>query len=197
MTNKLMMVLAMVALSACLVSGGCSRIDDSKVDSWKNMFKIPAGTDKNSSGDKSVPAPGLVVPGAEQVVVKLYFVEDKTQRLVMEERSIDKVTGIARQTMNELIKGPANAGLQPVIPAGTRLLDINVRADGLCIIDLSRGVGQVSNPRQGELMIDAIARTMGQFPSVNRVDFLVEGEKVGALGGVVDIALPVRAGPAE
>ncbi|MEQ8201277.1 MAG: GerMN domain-containing protein [Syntrophomonadaceae bacterium] len=193
MTKKLMMALAMVVLSACLISGGCSRIDDSKVDSWKDMFKIPTGSDKNTAGDKPVVASTIVDPGGEQVMVKLYFADGKTQQLVMEERSIGKVTGIARQTMNELIKGPSGPEHQAVIPVGTELLDINIKPDGLCIVDLSREVNQVSSPRQGELMVQAIANTMGQFPTVKEVSFRVEGENVSVLGGAVNVAQPVPA----
>ncbi|NLN86442.1 MAG: GerMN domain-containing protein [Syntrophomonadaceae bacterium] len=191
MTKKLMIALAMMILSACLISGGCSRIDDSKVDSWKDMFKIPTGRDKDTD-EKTIDFPTLVNSRAEQVMVKLYFMDDQAQQLVVEERSIDKVTGIARQTVNELIKGPSNPELQAVIPAGTQLLDINIKPDGLCIVDLSREVNQVSSPQQGELMVQAIANTMGQFTTVEEVSFLVEGENANVLGGVV-VALPVQA----
>lgn len=80
-----------------------------------------------------------------------------------------------------------------MVPAGTELLDINIKPDGLCIVDLSREVNQVSSARQGELMVQAIANTLGQFPAVKEVSFLVEGEKVSVLGGSVSVALPVQA----
>ena len=193
MTKKMMTLVAMVVLSVCLISGGCSKIDESKVDSWKDMFKIPTGSDKGTANDEPVLNPDLANPGVEQVVVKLYFADGQNQKLVTEERSIGKVEGIAQQTMHELIKGPSNQELQGVVPAGTELLDINIKPDGLCIVDLSREVNQVSSARQGELMVQAIANTLGQFPAVKEVSFLVEGEKVSVLGGSVSVALPVQA----
>ncbi len=192
MTKKFMMTMAMAVLAVCLISGGCSRIDDSKVESWKDMFKIPVIGDNSKSSDQPAMIPDLISPAVEQMVVNLYFVDSQTKQLVLEQRSIEKVEGIARQTMHELLKGPTRQGLQAVVPAGTQLLDINIKSDGLCIVDLSREANQVNSPQQGELMVQAIADTLGQFSSVREVSFLVDGEKVRVLG-TVDISQPVLA----
>lgn len=195
MTRKTMMVTAMMLLAVCLLAGGCSQaVDESKIDSWKDMLKIPTASDETdpSPNEGLTPVDENQIPG-EQSVVKLYFSDSATQQLTVEERSIGKVEGIARQTMQELIKGPSRQDLQPIFPAGTTLLDINITPAGLCIIDLSEDAAEISSREQGELMVQAVANTLGQFPSVKEVDFLINGEAVEILGGLVDISEPVQA----
>lgn len=195
MTKKLIMVMAMMLLTLCLLSGGCSQVDDSKINAWKDMLKIPTSSDKNATKSNDA----VTVPTAdsqvttEKISVKLYFVDPAQHKLVVEQRSIDKVEGIARETMQELLKGPSSAGYQAAVPAGTTLLDINVKPEGLCIVDLSSEAGKINSQDQGKLMIQSVANTLCQFPSIKEVSFLINSEKVKTLGGVVDIAQPVQA----
>jgi len=195
MTNKFMMVLAGVLLAVCLLSGGCSKVDDSKINSWKDLLKIPTSTDNSAqNNNQSNITPANEAQNAtEMITVKLYFIDSKQHKLVAEDRRIGKVQGIARETMQELIKGPSAADHQAVFPAGTKLLDINVKPEGLCIVDLSGEASKVSGKEQGSLMIQAVASTLGQFPSIKEVSFLINGEKANTLGGIVDIAKPVQA----
>lgn len=194
MTKKIVMAMAMMLLAVCLLSGGCSKVDDSKISSWKDLLKIPTTSDKSTPSNKDIVTPiNESQESGEQISVKLYFINPETNKLVFEERSIGKVEGIARQTMEELIKGPSQQEFQPVFPVSTRLLDINIKPEGLCIVDLSEEANRVSSKEQGQLMVQAVANTMGQFPSVTEVSFLIDGDKVNALGGIVDIAQPVQA----
>jgi spore germination protein GerM len=195
MTNKFIMVLAVLLVAVCLLSGGCSKVDESKINSWKDLLKIPVSTDKSAQNNNqaNITPANESQNAAEMITVKLYFIDSKQHKLVAEDRRIGKVQGIARETMQELIKGPSSANYQAVFPAGTKLLDINVKPEGLCIVDLSGEANKVSGKEQGSLMIQAIADTLGQFPSVKEVSFLINGEKVNTLGGLVDIAQPVQA----
>jgi germination protein M len=194
MAKKFIVALAMMVLAVCLLSGGCSKVDDSKINSWKDLLKIPTSSDKSAQNNQSNATPANESPAnIEKINVKLYFIDAKQHKLVAEERSIGKVQGIARETMQELIKGPLSTDHQAVFPAGTKLLDINIKPEGLCIVDLSKEANTVSGKEQGTLMIQAVADTLGQFSSVKEVSFLINGEKVKTLGGIVDIAQPVHA----
>jgi hypothetical protein len=68
-----------------------------------------------------------------------------------------------------------------------------VKPDGLCIVDLSGDAKKIVNKEQGRLMVQAIANTLGQFHSIQEVSFMINGEKVNNLGGMVDLAKPVQA----
>ncbi len=194
MTNKLIISLAAVLLVVCLLSGGCSKVDESKIKAWKDMIKIPTSAEKNTASEKNLLTPDqLSTEPTEKVIVKLYFEDSQQSKLVVEERSIGKVEGIARQTMQELLKGPSQTSMRSVFPNGTELLDINVKPGGLCIVDLSGEAQKVSDRNQAQLMVQAVAHTLGQFPTITEVSFLINGEKVSSLGGMVDIAKPVQA----
>ena len=122
----------------------------------------------------------------------LYFGGQDGTSLVPESRVIPKEVGIARSTLNELIKGPATPEYLSVFPEGTRLLDINVKPDGLCIVNLSHEACQVTNQQQEEMMVMAIVNTLGQFPTIKEVTFMIDGEPVQEIGGFLDLSQPVK-----
>lgn len=132
----------------------------------------------------------------EETTVLLYFADNDGQSLVKQEKKIPKVEGIARATIEALLVGPdANSGLLSAIPAGTELLDINVKPDEkLCIIDLSREFADAAQNGEGQdLAVYAIANTLCQFATVDKVEFRIEGENVASLGGKVNLSQTVKA----
>lgn len=197
MRNTIITVLAIVLLGVCILSGGCSKANQEKIKEWQDLIKIPV--DKESTAQKD---PGKIAdksklsdPTAsqEKTEIQLYFADSKGKKLVMEERDIAKAEGIARRTMEELLKGPANVESVQVIPDGTRLLDINVKPDGLCIVDLSSEARGVMNEEQEKLMIYAVANTLSQFPTIKEVSFMIDGQKVDQIGGYMNLDSPVQA----
>lgn len=194
MTKRFMMLLALLLVAVSLLSGGCTQSDNSKIKAWKDLLKIPTAAEKETPANTQPIKPSTEISQSQdKITIKLYFMDSTGKKLVAEERSIVKTEGIARQTMQELLKGPAQQGLQTAVPAGTRLLDINVKPEGLCIVDLSSDVNKISTKEQGKLAVQAMANTLAQFPSVREVSFLINGEKANSLGGLVDVAQPVSA----
>jgi len=128
-------------------------------------------------------------PG-ETIIVRLWFSDSQGQKLLVEEREISKVEGIARATINELIKGPSmDSDLLPTIPVGTVLRDINVKSDGLIIVDFSKELitNHIGGSTAETLTVYSIVNTLTQFPTVDRVQFLVEGQYVETLTGHMDL----------
>ncbi len=127
----------------------------------------------------------------ETIVVHLWFGDPQGQTLAVEEREIPKVEGIARATINELLKGPsADSNLLPVIPVGTVLKDINVKDDGLIIVDFSRELidNHIGGATSEALTVYSIVNTLTQFPTVDRVQFLIDGQYVETLTGHMDLS---------
>jgi len=195
MRNTVITVLALVLLAVCLLSGGCSKANQEKIKEWQDLIKIPV--DKESTAQKEqLPEKNNVKDPAvtqEKIEIQLYFADSQGKKLVMEERDIAKAEGIARRTMEELLKGPANVESVQVIPDGTRLLDINVKPDGLCIVDLSSEARGVMNEEQEKLMIYAVANTLSQFPTIKEVSFMIDGQKVDQIAGYMNLSSPVEA----
>jgi len=168
-----------------------SEVEPGKIEKGK----VEAQSGLGQAGDKSptlVDNPGI---SQEKIQIVLYFASPKDSHLVKETRFIPKETGLARATLRELLAGPgAGSKLKNPIPKGTRLLDLNIKPDGLAIVDFSREL-KTNHPggSGGEaLTIYAIVNTLTQFESINQVQILVEGERLESLAGHVDIAKPLE-----
>jgi spore germination protein GerM len=186
MNKKAIIILAVILLAICLISGGCSVPSDKRVDinSWKDLLSLSPEKSKTTSPNgskKEVKPEQNPEAGQELIEVELYFIGPDGKSLVMEKRSIAKTESMARNTLQELTKGPAENENLPVFPEGTRLRDINLKPDGLCIVDLSSQARQVANAEQEKLMVSAITTTLKQFPTIKNVSFMIDGQTVPSM----------------
>lgn len=127
----------------------------------------------------------------ETTDITLYFADPTGEGLVPVQRTIPKVEGIARATMNELIKGPAlDSDLVATIPEGTQLKDINVKDNGLCIVDFSSELvdNHLGGSTAERLTVYSIVNTLTQFPTVDEVQILVDGKYVESIAGHVNVS---------
>jgi germination protein M len=108
-------------------------------------------------------------------------------------------------------RSPARSVLQSLIetsnsplPTGTRLLSVKIN-DGLATVDFS-GEFQKNfhgGDEQEAQAVNSVLMTLGQFHSVDRVQFLVDGTAIDSLGGhfelndPVDVIRPSRQAKAE
>lgn len=78
------------------------------------------------------------------------------------------------------------------LPSGTKLLSIRL-ANGLATADFSRELrDNFTGGDSGETRtVNAILSTLGRFPTVNRVQILVEGQPVDSLGGLLSLSDPL------
>lgn len=127
-----------------------------------------------------------------KVNVALYFADQNGEYLKAEKRQIDMVPGLARASVEELIRGPQGKGLSGTIPQGTRLLDINIE-NGLCRVDLSKEFRDKHwGGSSGEIItVYSLVDTLTQFATVEKVEILVEGQNIDTLAGHMDLSVPV------
>lgn len=127
-----------------------------------------------------------------KVEVSLYFSDQNGDYLQVEKREIAMVPGLARATVQELIAGPKTKGLLRTMPEGAKLLDINVEK-GLCRVDLSKEFKDNHwGGSSGEILtVYSLVDTLTQFSSIDKVEILVEGQKVETLAGHMDLSIPV------
>lgn len=189
--NKWLSWVLLGALATGLVTGmgGCGE----RLREIQQQIQGQPESNSSTAPPPALPAPepGAPAPSQETQTVVLYFSDAQGKGLVKEERSIPKVEGIARATIEELIKGPApGSALIPTIPQGTQLKDINVRKDGLCIVDFSEEL--VKNHKGGStgeaLTVYSIVNTLAQFPTVKQVKILVDGKEIQSLAGHLDVS---------
>lgn len=127
----------------------------------------------------------------EKTTVALYFSDGKGG-LAAEQREIPKVVGIARETMHQLCAGPESGTLEPTLPAGTALLDIDIR-DGLCTADFNSELinGHTGGSESEYLTVYSIVNTLTQFGTVENVQIKVDGKVTDTIAGHVDVAAPL------
>lgn len=127
-----------------------------------------------------------------KVDVVLYFADQNGDYLKAEKRQIEMVPGLARATVDELIKGPVQKGLSKTIPQGTKVREINIE-NGLCRIDLSKEFKENHwGGSSGEILtVYSLVDTLTQFETVKKVEILVEGQKIDTLAGHMDLTSPV------
>lgn len=132
------------------------------------------------------------VKGNNKVEISLYFSDPNGDYLQAEKREIAMVPGLARATVEELIAGPKTKGLLRTVPEGTQLLDINVE-NGLCRVDLSKQFKDNHwGGSSGEILtVYSLVDTLTQFSAIDKVEILVEGQKVETLAGHMDLSVPV------
>ena len=193
MTSKVVSILAVILLVLCLLSGGCSSVaPEQNLKAWKDLIKL-APEDKSKTEVKKNPEE--LIPTQEKgesINIKLYFAQADKEELVMERREITRTEGIARSTLQELLKGPDNPAYQNVFPEGTRLLDINLKPDGTCILDFSSELRRLENEVEEKQMLDAVCQTLAQFPAVKQLVFMIDGREIDIIKGEVDFTSPIK-----
>ncbi|HBQ64332.1 MAG TPA: hypothetical protein DD727_05315 [Clostridiales bacterium] len=118
-------------------------------------------------------------PAGIPVTLSLYFATTGAEYVKEEKREALLPTGSSLEwlALTELMKGPKEGSLYPVIPEGTRLLSA-VTLDGTCTVDFSREF--VSNANVGtageSMIISGIVNTLTSLPEIRQVKFLVEGQ---------------------
>ncbi|WP_051533890.1 GerMN domain-containing protein [Desulfitibacter alkalitolerans] len=194
-SSKQKVFVIVLIVSIMLLISGCGAINT--LTSLKEKFRgdgeptitidIPQ---ENQFQEVPIASENPVQEPGETIFVQLWFSDSQGQKLIVEEREINKVEGIARATINELIKGPSmDSDLLPTIPVGTVLKDINVKSDGLIIVDFSKELitNHIGGTSAETLTVYSIVNTLTQFPTVDRVQFLVEGQYVETLTGHMDL----------
>lgn len=127
----------------------------------------------------------------EDEQVTLYFADASAQYLIPEYRTVKKVDNMAKQAIIELIKGPVSDSLYPTIPSSTRVNDLFI-GDGIAYIDLSSEiVKNHSGGSAGELItVYSLVLTLTNFPGINKVQILVDGNSGITIAGHVDTSMP-------
>lgn len=174
-------------LFALLATGGCDL-----TERLRGMTQGRAPAQSESLPDL-LPEDLGSPPEGEKTQVTLYFTDQAGRYLVRETREIVKVPGIARATLEALCAGPAGKDLRPSLPAGTEVRDLNIRSDGLCIVDLNLAATKIpgQDPKAEALAVYAVVNTLTEFPTVERVKILVEGQLRKTLAGHIPVDEPL------
>jgi len=115
-----------------------------------------------------------------EMTVTLYFSDSQAMYVVGEKRDIKVPDGAGPEelVLKELIAGPRSEELWNAIPDGTRLLSVSTK-NGLCTVNFSKEF--VENSPGGtaseKMAIYSVVNTLTELEGIEKVQFLIEGEK--------------------
>lgn len=123
-------------------------------------------------------------------VVELYFADRTGTRLASEQRSIEvkQSLSLEYQIVEQLIAGPEKNMLEKTIPASTQIKDIKTE-DGICYVNLSKEFinKKLANVTK-QTTVYSIVDSLTELDSVNKVQFLIEGEKINSKKDGIDFS---------
>lgn len=127
----------------------------------------------------------------------LYF-QDSEGYLVPVMRRIPWEEGIAKTTLSNMIDSAelrealSGTGLVPIIPSGTEIIGISIDEDtGICKVDFSAEIKNIETLKEEENLIKGIVYTLTEFPAIEEVQLMVEGEIVPSLKHDIAINNPL------
>ena len=124
--------------------------------------------------------------------LKLYFANDKGDRLVQREVSIryNSNMSIERLIVDQLIKGSSAEGIGPVMPPETKVIGVSVK-DSVCYVNLDEGFlnnTYVTDPR---ITVYAIVNSIVDGGASSQVQISVNGDSNIKYMGSVDLSKPL------
>lgn len=183
--------MAVVTLAVVLMMGlfltGCGKEADNNLSGDKKP-----GTSKNS-GEPDISAQPL----QEMEQVTLYFGDKDAMYLVPENRTVDQKDGtLEAAVVEELVKGPEKEGSIPTVPEGTKVLSVTV-VNRVAYVNFSKEFQTKHwGGSAGEIMtIYSVVNTLTELPGVEKVQFLLEGDKLESILGHMDTTIPIEPDP--
>lgn len=141
-------------------------------------------SESGGAGPSPSPTTSTTKASTEQTQVSVYFV--RGEKIGVAHRSIPKTTAVGAAAMRALLEGPNSrereAGLISAIPQGTAFLGLNIK-DKVATVDLSQEFASGGGTLSMTLRLAQVVYTLTQFPSVDRVQFRLDGQPVEAIGG--------------
>lgn len=129
---------------------------------------------------------------AKMINIKAYY-EDENGFVVPVNTEIPWEEGIAKATLRSMVVGSdteqriAQSGLSGVLPEGTEIRGMAIK-DGICRVDFSKNILNTATYEQEENMISAITYTLTEFPTIDKVSLLVDGQALSTLSNGYEIS---------
>lgn len=130
------------------------------------------------AADTFIENAGNEINAYEKVNLRLYFANEKGDRLVEENRRnvvYNSNISLEKLVVEKLVEGPAVAGAYPTINPATKIISVTVQ-DGTCYVNLNNDF--LSQPYNvlSDVTIYSITNSLVELPNVNRVQISIDGE---------------------
>ena len=126
--------------------------------------------------------------------MNLYFITPDMQYLALENREIldnKDPQVLAREVLDELSYG-SNIGLVSYFKSDY-IKGIELKSFGNAILDFSDKINELSfGSKDATLFTLSVVNSLTEIKDIESVSFLIEGEKVDALFGIIDTTYPIK-----
>ena len=148
----------------------------------------------SASTGEPIPALGagdiVMSPGGDtmdKVVLTLYFYHPQKNVLQEEKRviTVKENTAMAKNIVQELLKGPENKELVSLLSSETEIISADTK-EGVCFVNFDRVFQDktIADANSAQFAIYSIVNSLTEISSVNRVQFLINGEKIESIQNV-------------
>lgn len=127
-------------------------------------------------------------------IVSLYFTDKTKEHLVKEEREIEvsQIQTREKSVVEQLIIGAKEEGHISTLPSDIKIRNVTTTKEGICYVDLSNdSINKIINGNVNEqIAVYSIVNSIVSLYNVEKVQFLIEGEKIEETMGDLDYTKP-------
>jgi spore germination protein GerM len=179
--------------AVALALSGCGQKPTNNGTASQGSVQPPSNS-QTTPDPKTKPVQSSAVKEPVHLNIKAYYGDEKAMKLTEKEVSINYQEEKDKYTtaLWTLKKAPQNSNLIPLADAlGFKSAELKGK---ILLVNLTvTGEGRLGAP--GELMLlDAIKKTLFQFPEVDAIDILVDGKPADSLMGHVELPHPIKKG---
>lgn len=184
MKLKSILVLALTLLCA-MVLAGCDEQKQGEAGS-KTVVSSSSGSFSSSSSSSQGGSK------AQLVNIKVYYPDENATGLVAVEKSIKDTDNKYQAAVEALMAGTEKKGLANVFPKKAKLLQVTVSGK-VAKVDFSRELQKnfVGGSTGEEMLVGSVVNTLTEFPEIQKVQILVDGQEVETLSGHMDLSQPL------
>lgn len=136
---------------------------------------------ENAEQQEELYHPAVFHRTAEEYFLTLYFYDEHALHLIPVNRRIKNTSGLLQAAVNELVKGPCRfSGLSRTLPKDTGIPVL--LEEGIATLNLPGELNRLGGSTQVLGIIDSLLLTVSQFPAVEKIRFLIDGEAVPVFG---------------
>jgi germination protein M len=175
-----------VVLFSLIFISGCGTLETLvNKDGAKTSFGDFIGWNKTADLPAATTAATSATTSAETKTIVLYFADSTGKYLVKEQRVLPKTVSLARETVTQWLKGPAETGttVQALVPTTTVLLDIAIK-ENVVIVDLSKDFLQPNAKVSPEVALYGLVNTLTQFSTIKQVQIRIDGKPLTKYGTI-------------
>ncbi len=172
------------AITGCGLFGPEEKAGSNAIDPPPDLSEIPIMEQDDLIINEGAGA-GDQFTVTDVVELPVYFV-DNNNFVVPMGIQVPKKEGIAKETLRYMIKGGpvlsqiAGTDLEPVLPNGTEIIDMAIN-EGVARVNFTEEFLKYETKEQEKQIVEAVVWTLTEFPTIESVQFMVEGHLLDAM----------------